>query len=1268
MVVLTFLLAKAAYNRYNSNRETQEVVRRNTRPHRGRSYSGGATDRKYRNGTNKEPHRSRSGRSYRRSRGSNRNYRSGIQDSIIMELPQTHPTKLGHYMVDAKNQFLMLPPEEHTADRSSARTSTQQDVTTEAEADSDARGSRSGVVLSPSELHHTMFGQRQSSGAETTLRSDIRNEWVDAVFGKDFFPESKLNAACASGLHGRTIDIAIQQTLGAAGIHHTVTYGAIIDSNGNASSRYDEERRNGHSGANPSDVLATPSKTLASQNASTPLMNVDADNSLIAGGLVTTVPGQPHRSQLGEGQFSQHGKLGLTISRIPLGLYVHSISTSSEAYTVGVSPGSILVKINGLGMLGERSDRAMERVWRYAGLDTKRSVVAPGNGRDSKMIGGGGNTLSKSASNLSQSDEATTESLKVHRPVHLTLYKSGRLYDVVLLSGNALGGINWSSCGNFGLIHKVPEKSKAALCGVRRGTLLIALGGSDPMGESLSGGADGTAQSCRTLDHSGIASKIKELHSSGQSITLLMGYTPAASRSGFLEKSQMKKVGSGTKLSSFGPEKKPSTSLSTNGSKARPPITVGRDVEIRSHPVEYTSVLSDTLFACTGPSAMQSVYDAETFQHTPASSSQPPSEAKSANIAELASFVAAGGLLPAGGVSAALQSQSLQQRSSSDNLSAGRRYTSDSTPADFTECPTLEPDTLLREWDPLVSLCRSMLYATSVSCETQYIEAGGPYERLIDLEGEAPFDPLECIHVIEGIATRRYSADKAVQKPVGTLTDLLPEEVFDSHLLQLLGCAITPGRLGDVVDGQRLNERLMDVVIDLALNEINLCQNLFFLLRAFIGELEEQKLPHGHIHEHSALAMRLCRYAQRRLSSRMFDKSAGCLEEEGRRLLGSEAYAISRESSSSTNDKMYQMHNFHELTVNNTESFGDGSGQLSPSGYPIQSLTCGDGVPVSPGSADGKQYNPIHHQRSVPCPAPSQSPGSSHENHASNIKGDVHEQFVPTEPSRRKKSKSKALLKLLKPTKGFKRNSSSTSDNPSTAKFVQTGSGKQSSPGKMSTKRFTNVFSKTAPIQVLQTIDGPTISTLDKDTYSHTLHPQNSISLSRKFDNMAWILRRLDKGCQTIEKNLMKSFRQKIAEWALYPWSASKEMALRSVTDSFRSELQTMNGCDSNGSDRFPILNPVDPTELLVSVDSEECFILPSAHFPLLLCFNSAQNIGSPRAISKANHSSKQNGADVMYRVKVEIMGVSCSQERYLGDIFAVQGAVGGTVQVSGLR
>lgn len=45
-------------------------------------------------------------------------------------------------------------------------------------------------------------------------------------------------------------------------------------------------------------------------------------------------------------------KLGIVISRIPVGLYVHCIPPNSEAYTVSISPGSILIDGNGMGLLG----------------------------------------------------------------------------------------------------------------------------------------------------------------------------------------------------------------------------------------------------------------------------------------------------------------------------------------------------------------------------------------------------------------------------------------------------------------------------------------------------------------------------------------------------------------------------------------------------------------------------------------------------------------------------------------------------------------------------------------------------------------------------------------------------------------------------------------------------------------------------------------------------------------------------------------------------
>ena len=176
------------------------------------------------------------------------------------------------------------------------------------------------------------------------------------------------------------------------------------------------------------------------------------------------------------------------------------------------------------------------------------------------------------------------------------------------------------------------------------------------------------------------------------------------------------------------------------------------------------------------------------------------------------------------------------------------------------------------------------------------------------------------------------------------------------------------------------------------------------------------------------------------------------------------------------------------------------------------------------------------------------------------------------------KGKGKKILKLFK-KRSFKIPPTSDQSMPT-----------KTSPDRIPAKSFTfsNVFNKNT---------------------SQTKESNDEMSMSRQFENMAWILRQIDNTCSAIEKNLMKSFSQKVADWAL--WSSSKESALASVTQSFRSDLRLMNNSGQSSSSaekRFPILNPLDPTELLTSVDANECFIIPSAHFPLLLCFDSQPN------------------------------------------------------------
>ena len=704
-----------------------------------------------------------------------------------------------------------------------------------------------------------------------------------------------------------------------------------------------------------------------------------------------------------------------------------------------------------------------------------------------------------------------------------------------------------------------------------------------------------------------------------------------------------------------------------------------RDVEVRSRPVEYSAVV-ETLFACTVPGAMSMVGDSNGGGGQ-SNMSQGSSSRKGGNnklgstgglgMAEAAAYVCAGGILPPGGILAAASNIISNASSNSTGSSgSGRRPPLDGSSGsasgrNFSPCPTVNPEQLLSEcWNPLCSLALSMAYAASGCCETAYVQNGGPFEQLNATgedghggEGEAPFTPMECMDMIEGVANTNNIATN-VEKNDDRIETVGAEEVFDAHLLQLLGVAISPS-MGKVAEGgRRLSEMLMDIVINVvcseqmnssfrrmmfftntnfiylphshssmfnvkALNDINLCQRLFFLLRSFTSSLEELKLPHGYTSESSALAMRLCRYAQRRLSGRMFDH---------------EVYPINRESTSNI------------LAINVSDS---GESPSQEPNIPRQSSL--------DNNAGGQ------HEQSIPI-----AESSSGDMLASFGESPTLEQPNDQHLMDKKKSKGKKILRMLKGGKSAKKPSSEYHDGDSTPSGHLNGGGSSTvgnvrkSP-KGSSKSFPFPFHKknhSAPM--LQALDVvPPSPTVNGSTiYNHQpaiFSANSSTSLSRQFENMGWILRQLDNCTSAIEKNLMKTFSQKITDWALYPWSASKESALASVTASFRSELRLMNPSTASAEDvetRFPILNPVNPTELLTSVDADECFILPSAHFPLLLCFNSEYQMGS---------SLQKGSGDTRYRTKVEILGLNSTSPQNAKGGFLIQGAVAGVIQESGV-
>lgn len=197
-------------------------------------------------------------------------------------------------------------------------------------------------------------------------------------------------------------------------------------------------------------------------------------------------------------------------------------------------------------------------------------------------------------------------------------------------------------------------------------------------------------------------------------------------------------------------------------------------------------------------------------------------------------------------------------------------------------------------------------------------------------------------------------------------------------------------------------------------------------------------------------------------------------------------------------------------------------------------------------------------------------------------------------------------------------------------------------------------------------------------------------STSLYFNNMEWFLERLEATCYTIEGSLLKSVSQKIAEWALQPWSESKDKTLANVTAEMRSELHRIN--NDSGVEmvpRLPLLNPVDSSELLLSVEPDESFILPSAHFPLLLCFNStsadtnnsldapisSSPCGVDPGICAAGNIPEKTailgGHQLVYRTKVEVIALHTSGSDGGSNVhqncaYAVHAAVDGVVKQTG--
>ena len=169
-------------------------------------------------------------------------------------------------------------------------------------------------------------------------------------------------------------------------------------------------------------------------------------------------------------------------------------------------------------------------------------------------------------------------------------------------------------------------------------------------------------------------------------------------------------------------------------------------------------------------------------------------------------------------------------------------------------------------------------------------------------------------------------------------------------------------------------------------------------------------------------------------------------------------------------------------------------------------------------------------------------------------------------------------------------------------------------------------------------------------------------SIAALYKNMGLFLANLDELSGNIERSLLKPFSQKITEWALQPWSASKDRALAESTADLRSGLRGLNEKESTKGGKLsasrwsPVLNPLDSSELLLSVVPEESYILPSAHFPLLLTFDSCPCVPSRSSVK------------MLHRTQIRVVSIRDESEDRENSSYVVHACIGGAVEESGRR
>ena len=1026
------------------------------------------------------------------------------------------------------------------------------------------------------------------------LQDKIRQDWIDAVFGPHFFPRSPSSDARSFPPSPTTATkTATYQGTGLAGISSFVAYPATIP----------------------------PPPQPAFKQANAYLQSMEA---------------------------AQDPKLGLTLSPLTLGLWVRSIKVNSEAHGAGLKPHSILVSLNGMGLLAEPSRHALERLWQYEGL------FRNGNGDET------GTTHEKTVTEQLQTEGSNNNTPNhnhnhynrptMQDPVAMTLLHQGQLYTITLLAKDprhSNWGIQWAACAPDLCLVNRSYSYASSVGGVRRGSLVASING----------------RSLRDVSYAEMGTTLQALFEERRDdIRLWLCFTPAAGRTGYFERQQQKKGRdhkTGTEPTSNNMDTIPSTTIvSSNRKKKEPMVQTRNGVEVRVHTFgESWKAWREAVgrrnqaHQQNNPkrAALGSKFRSSSYKNTTRISSilDPSNYHVSDNndlpgsVAELANQVVLGER------DAPTSQQDLMKLTSPAKASKIPHWSRQQR--SFRPCPVLSKTDMLQLWDPL----QAFVYCLQCHDYVMQLTRGATTACMVKDFTIHPHlqSPEETTALLKKLAT-----DQMVQlflwqfiSLIGYYQSISFENSYRASLLPIVypDVAVTEEAEGDEFREEKKEDGMMSADSRHQIPAADATSTHTPFLQS-----NTTHAYHGCNNKYgevlTSILLKLSRKDQDFCQRLYFclRSTLKCLE------LDDDTNSESSSRAASTGQQLPTKQSNHLLALFNClkllrsaeiEAAACANQGSVEQQYLMTSVASGIAPVVESSTIKTNVIDTLDADTSQASIASSQKPEKRRlfgffkkKKNKSKKKESVHAKALPEAPMSPKKHSSSSFRQ------------------------AQSLIPRQLSPRRMLTKNGSYQLSQ----QLLQ-------------------QPPPGAPPTPLLENMSEFVKELDRICTSIEKKLLKSMSQKIAEWALQPWSASKSSVLNTLTEGMRESLDAHSGShvvESNAKpqsrrntdhssrpSKFCLVNPLDPQELLVGVDHTECYILPSAHFPLLLTFDATERKfhppASPAVTTNPKYASPgmlRRGQERSYRIVVQINNLVSSATRLV-----LHGAVGGVIQES---